>query len=368
MSEPQTLTTDVESQLARVDAIRSVMREHDAQAVLLTFLPDIRWACGFSGSNGILIVRPDEVHFVTDGRYSVQARREVASAIVHVPGYQLLEHVQEEALFGDASTVLIQSDHVTVAQFADLQELFGDIHFRGGSELLVEFVGRKDESEVRRIREAQAITDAVFEHLLTIIRPGITEKEIAAEIVYQHLQRGAEGVSFSPIVASGPQGALPHARPSDRAIGNHELVVLDFGCFLDGYASDMTRTVAVGTPTDEARKVYELVLEAQTRAIEAARAGMTSVELDGMARGVISEGGYAEYFSHGLGHGLGLQIHEWPKVSYHVEHVLPEGAAVTIEPGIYLPDKFGVRIEDIIVLREDGCENLTGARKDLVVL
>ncbi len=368
MGELLEIQQEVENQEVRLDAIRSVVRDHNADAILLTFLPDIRWACGFSGSNGILVVRPDVVHFVTDGRYFVQAHREVLGANVHVPGYQLLEHVQKEGLFGSARTVLIQSDHVTVAQLAELQELFPDIQFRGGVELLVEHVGRKDESEVRRIREAQSVTDAVFDHLLGVIRPGITEKEIASEIVYQHLQRGAEGMSFAPIVASGPNGALPHAHPSDRRIGNHELIVLDFGCFLNGYASDMTRTVAVGEPSSEARNVYQLVLEAQTRAIEAARAGMTSVELDSVARKVIEEGGYGNHFSHGLGHGLGLQIHEWPKVSYHVDHLLPESATVTIEPGVYIPEKFGVRIEDIIVLRADGCDNLTGARKDLVVL
>ncbi|HEX7070958.1 MAG TPA: Xaa-Pro peptidase family protein [Rhodothermales bacterium] len=360
------IITDKHTQ--RLDAVREAVRERGADAVLLTFLPDIRWACGFTGSNGILLVRPDEAHFVTDGRYFVQAHREVHGAEVHVPGYQLLEHAAKESLLGSARVVLVQGEHVTVNQFDELREQFPEVTFEPATDLLVPYVGRKDDEEVRRIREAQSITDDVFEHLLGIIRPGMTEKEIAAEIVYQHLLRGAEGMSFSPIVAAGPQGALPHARPTDRPLGAHELLVIDMGCFLNGYASDMTRTVAIGTPTEEARKVYDLVLEAQVRAIEEARAGMTSIELDGVARKVIKDGGYGDQFSHGLGHGLGLQIHEWPKVSYHVEVTLPAGAVVTIEPGIYLPEQFGVRIEDIIVLRDDGCENLTGARKDLVVL
>ena len=353
----------------RIDAIRSVLRQHGAGAVVLTFLPDIRWACAFSGSNGILVVRPEEAHFITDGRYLVQSKREVQGATVHVPGYQLLEHAKEEGLLGGSGTnVLVQGDHLSITQLGQLQEIFPDHTFQPESDLLVEFVGRKDDAEVARIRAAQRITDDVFEYLLGFIKPGMTEKEVAAEIVYQHLQRGAEAMSFSSIVGSGPQGALPHARPSDRRLEVHELVVLDFGCFLNGYASDMTRTIAIGEPSDEARRAYALVLDAQQRAIDAAHAGMTSVELDAVARNVIREGGYGEYFSHGLGHGLGLQIHEWPKVSYHVEQVLPSGAVVTIEPGVYVPEKFGVRIEDIIVLREEGCENLTGARKDLVVL
>ena len=365
---PETEAVETDRTTARIDAVRTVMRQRGVDAALLTFLPDIRWACGFSGSNGILLVLPDAAHFVTDGRYLVQANREVNGATVHVPGYQLLEHVAENRLLGVAERVLYQADHVTVSQLEELEGLFPELSFVPGTEVLVSHIGRKDEQEVGRIRAAQQITDAVFEHLLGFIRPGMTEKEIAAEIVYQHLRRGADGMSFSSIVGSGPQGALPHAKPSDRKIGLHELVVLDFGCFLNGYASDMTRTVAVGEPTEEARNVYQLVLDAQNRAIDAARANMTSVELDGVARGVIEAGGYGEYFSHGLGHGLGLQIHEWPKVSYHVDQVLPAGAVVTIEPGVYLPDRFGVRIEDIVVLREGGCDNLTGARKDLVVL
>jgi Xaa-Pro aminopeptidase len=365
-AEPGVIATENHTQ--RVDAARQVLRERGADALLLTFLPDIRWVCGFSGSNGILIVLPDEAHFVTDGRYLVQAHREVRGASVHVPGYQLLEHASNERLLGAASVVLVQGDHLTVSQMDELRSQFPDVQFEPATDLLVPYVGRKDDEEVRLIREAQSITDSVFDHLLNILLPGMTEKEIAAEIVYQHLIRGAEGISFSPIVAAGPQGALPHARPTDRPIGPHELLVLDMGCFLNGYASDMTRTIAIGTPTEEARKVYSLVLEAQERAIDAAHAGMTSIELDGVARRVIQDGGYGEYFSHGLGHGLGLQIHEWPKVSYHVQVDLPAGAVVTIEPGVYLPDRFGVRIEDIIVLRDDGCENLTNARKDLVVL
>ena len=353
---------------ARIDGVRDVMRGRGADAALLTFLPDIRWACGFSGSSGVLIVREEDAHFVTDGRYLVQAQNEVKGAEVHVPGYKLYEHVAEQGLLRDGSSVVFQADHVSVAELEDLETKFPEVSFIPATELLIERVGRKDADEVARIRAAQRITDDVFEHLLNFLRAGLSEQEVATEIVYQHLNRGAEGMSFAPIVAGGRQGALPHARPTDRKLQKGDLVVIDMGCFLDGYASDMTRTVAIGQPDDEAKQVYELVLDAQKRAIDAARAGMTSVELDAVARRVIEHAGYGDFFSHGLGHGLGLQIHEWPRVSYHVDHLLPEGATVTIEPGVYVPERFGVRIEDIVVLRESGCENLTSARKDLVVL
>ncbi len=218
------------------------------------------------------------------------------------------------------------------------------------------------------MRQAQRVTDDVFEHMLGFIQPGMREQEVAVEIVYQHLQRGAAKMSFEPIVASGARGALPHALPTDKRLEPGELVVLDFGCFVDGYASDMTRTIALGEPGEEARKVYDIVLDAQQQAIAQARAGMSTKELDAAARSVIEATGYGEFFTHSLGHGIGLQTHEWPRVSYQVDDLLPEGTAITIEPGVYLPGQFGVRIEDIVVLRAGGCDDLTASPKELLVL
>jgi Xaa-Pro aminopeptidase len=196
----------------------------------------------------------------------------------------------------------------------------------------------------------------------------MTERAIAAEIVYQHLKRGAERMAFDPIVASGPNGALPHARPTNRKLQRGDLVVIDMGGFVDGYASDMTRTVAIGSASDEACTHYTAVLEAQRRAIDTIHAGMTGAELDSTARHVLDDAGLGQYFTHSLGHGIGLQTHEWPRLSQRVEHVLPEGATVTIEPGVYMPDQHGIRIEDIVVVREEGCDNLTGAPKHLIEL
>ncbi len=352
----------------RLEKVRGLLGAHDADAALLTFLPDIRWACGFTGSHGLLLVLPDAAHFVTDGRYLAQAEAEVRGAAVHVPGYDLFGHLAAAGLFGAAQTTLLQAEHLTLAEMGRIEALFPAMTWRPVERMLAAFVAEKEPEEVARIREAQRITDEVFVEILGRLRPGMTEREVAAEIVYGHLRRGAERMAFDPIVAAGPNGALPHARPSDRKIGVGELVVLDFGGVRDGYASDMTRTVAVGEPGAEARRIYDVVRQAQARALEAAHAGVPSKTLDGVARGVIEAAGYGDYFPHSLGHGIGLQTHEWPSVSFRSEDPLPLNAAVTIEPGVYLPDRFGVRIEDIIVLRADGCENLTGAPKDLVVL
>ena len=196
----------------------------------------------------------------------------------------------------------------------------------------------------------------------------MTEQELAAEIVYQHLRRGASAMSFDPIVASGPNSALPHARPTERTLQQGDMVVIDMGCFVNGYASDMTRTISIGEPDEEARKVYNVVLQAQESALSAASAQLSNSALDNVARSFIKDSGYGAYFTHSLGHGVGLQIHEWPSISWRMDHPLSAGMVLTIEPGIYLPGKVGVRIEDMIQLTQDGCENLTGSTKELIVI
>lgn len=354
--------------MERINTIRQIARTKGAEAVLLTFPPDIRWACGFTGSNGLLIVLPDAAHFITDGRYKTQAPAEIEHATIHITSGSLLEHAASESLLAGASSVLYQSDKLTVSEFESLQRQFEEMTWIGADDLLVHAVASKSPAEVELLRRAQRLTERVFEEVLGVIRPGVTEKDIAAEIVYRHLLGGAERMSFDPIVASGPNGALPHARPTSRKIQSGDMIVLDFGCYLDGYASDMTRTVAVGEPGDEARTVYDVVLQAQQAALGAARSGIPSADLDGAARGVIEDAGYGDYFTHGLGHGLGLQVHEWPRVSHTADYVLPLYAAVTIEPGIYLPGQFGVRIEDVVVLQLESAENITRAPKELLVL
>lgn len=335
---------------------------------ILTHLPDVRWACGFTGSNGLLVLTGGQKHFVTDGRYREQAGREVRGATIHVAKGDLLRHVAEAGLLDEARRMAFQAEHVSYAQYQELAERFPHVEWVPAKELLVRAVAAKADDEVAAIRRAQRVTEAVFEHVLDVLRPGVTEREVAAEIVYQHLARGAERMAFEPIVAAGPNGALPHARPTDRRIAPGDVVVLDFGCVVDGYASDMTRTVAVGEPPEEAHAVYRVVLAAQEAALAAARAGIASRDLDASARSVIEAAGYGEHFSHGLGHGVGLQTHEWPRVSYQVDYDLPEHAVVTIEPGVYLPGRFGVRIEDMVLLRPGGCDNLTRAPKDFLLL
>ncbi len=355
----------------RISSLRALLRTLSADALYLTHYAHVRWACGFTGSYGVLIVRADAAHFVTDGRYRTQAGEEVMDASVHViraTQRDALEYMEAEGLLKGVRRVAYASDRLTVSSLGMLQKRFPGVEWIGNSGLLACLMARKSPEELERIRAAQALTGEVFDALKEWIRPGRTEKEIAAEIVAGHLRRGAERMSFDPIAASGPHSALPHAHPTDRPVQSGDVLLLDFGCFLDGYASDMTRTVAVGPPDPLVPEVYDLVLSAQECALRHARAGMPAREVDALARDVLRKGGYEEAFSHSLGHGVGLEIHEWPHISRLVDDVLPDGCVVSIEPGVYLPGRFGIRIEDVVCLREDGVRNLTGVSKEWTVL
>ena len=358
---------------ARLDRVRTLLGEHDADTVLLSSAPDVRWACGFTGSNALLFVQGSSgggaAHFVTDGRYREQAAREVEGAEIHVTREGLIAHVAEQGLLPGGERVLFQSDRVTVAQREKWSQELEEVTWKPESRLLSKPVAKKDESEVEQLRAAQRLTEEVFEHVTSSGWRGRTERDVAAEIVYEHLQRGADCMAFDPIVAAGANGALPHARATDRTLQPGDVVVVDIGGVTGGYASDMTRVVSIGEPGDEVRAVHAVVCRAQEAAIAAARPGMESQALDAVARTVIAEAGYDEedVFPHSLGHGLGLRTHEWPSVSHRRDYELPAGAVLTIEPGIYLPDRFGVRIEDTVVLREGGTENLTRLPREIVV-
>ncbi|ACY48211.1 M24 family metallopeptidase [Rhodothermus marinus] len=353
---------------ARIARIQERLSQTDADAALISALPDIRWACGFSGSNALLLVRRDGAHFLTDGRYTTQAEQEVQGIPRHAAGSDLMGYAVAQGLLEGVRRLLYQADHLTCARLQAYQELLPDVEWVGVENWLCELTAVKDETALQAIRQAQAITEQVFEEILPLIRPGVTERELAAEIVYRHLRLGAERMAFEPIVASGPNSALPHARPTHRAFDVGDVVLLDFGCHVDGYASDMTRTVVIGPPSREVEQVYETVRAAQEAALAIARAGITAAELDQAARAVIEAAGWGEYFTHSLGHGVGLQVHEWPRIASGNEEVLPVGAVVTIEPGIYLPGRFGIRIEDLIVLKPDGHENLTRLPRTLLIL
>ena len=351
--------------------IAAQLEGHGLDAMLLTGEANRFYASGFHsyGTDGVALVTAKKAYYFTDSRYTEAALRYVQGAEVreigHGRGYGALleEAVTEQHIrrmgFEDAYMTVQDHERYRKALSCDLVP---------ATDLLWQLRMVKDEEELETMVAAQRIAERALEDILEEIRPGVTEKEIAARLQYLMLHYGASDMSFDPIVVSGPNGSLPHGVPSAQTIQQGELVTMDFGCVYHGYCSDMTRTVAVGFATEEMQTVYQTVLSAQEAGIAAARAGLTGREVDGAARAVISAAGYGAYFGHSFGHGVGVEIHEAPNASPMNEKPLPAGAVISAEPGIYLPGRLGVRIEDVILLTETGCRNITKAPKDLIVL
>ena len=305
----------------------------------------------------------------TDSRYIEAAHNKVQDAEIAMtdaahPYVDLINAAMEKT---HVQKLGFEDAYMTVADYRHYSE---KLHCQlvPATELLISLRQSKDEEEIQRMIAAQRIAEGALDQIVKEIKPGVTEKEIAARLQYLMLAGGAENMSFDPIVASGPNGSMPHAVPTDRKIQDGDFVTMDFGCIYQGYCSDMTRTVAVGHVTEEMEKVYNVVLQAQLAGIAAAKAGATGHDVDAAARKVIEDAGYGPYFGHSFGHSVGVEIHESPNATPANNNPLPLGAAVSAEPGIYLPGRFGVRIEDVVVLQEGGCQDITLAKKDLLIL
>ena len=348
--------------------ITAQLPEHGLDAMLVTSAPGERYAVGFEGEGWVLVSR-DGARYSTDGRYIEAARQQVTGAeiVLTERGQSHLALAREEIRRRGLKRVGFESGRVSADELGRWKDSL-PCELVAAQGLLDGLRAAKDEEELARMRQAQRITDEAFREILNFIRPGLTEQEVAARLVYELLRRGGRRVSFDPIVAAGANGSMPHAVPGETVFQPGMFVTMDFGCVYEGYCSDMTRTVAVGQPTDEMERVYHTVLEAQRAGIAAARAGVTGSEVDRAARQAIQQAGYGSFFSHSFGHSLGLEIHESPNASPSEQTVFPAGAVISAEPGIYLPGHFGVRIEDVLVLREGGCEDITQAPKNLIVL
>jgi Xaa-Pro aminopeptidase len=345
----------------RGDRLAAALGERELDLMLVTELVNVSYLTGFGGTNGACICGPDTWLFLTDFRYTERA-------VAEVEGWETIT-VRDDWLGGIAERLAgrvgFEDDHVSVRLLEKLTGKLGD-----GTELVaaggtVETLRRvKDPQELESIAAAAELADEVWRWSLERGLAGRSEREVAREAEARIRELGGDP-SFPAIVAAGPNGALPHAEPGQRQIGPGELVVFDMGAKLDGYCSDGTRTFATGEPGERAREVYEAVREAQAAALDTVRAGLGGEELDGVARARIEAAGHKEHFGHGLGHGVGLEVHEAPRVSPRSEDVLGAGEVVTIEPGIYLPGQLGVRIEDLVIVTEAGCRNLSGLPKEL---
>ncbi|MEX0992086.1 MAG: aminopeptidase P family protein [Actinomycetota bacterium] len=351
----------------RRDRLAARLEELGADAFLVTHLPNVRYLCGYTGSNGQALIAREGARFFTDGRYTEQSRREVPDMErLSYGGDGFPAMLQEACSQLGVSRVAFEASFLTYKQFQDFSDRVGELIPARDEVGRLRWV--KDAEELALIEEAQAITDTGFKAILPELREGVTERELARDLERRLEEHGAEGPAFDTIAAFGEDAAEPHHQPTDRALRHGDIVKLDFGARYDGYHSDMTRTVAFGEPSHELRTVYALVREAQQVGIDAVRAGVRGKDVDRAARAVIEAAGYGEAFGHGLGHGVGLEIHEGPTLSSTFEGELPAGAVVTVEPGIYLPGIGGVRIEDMVEVTDEGCRVLPATQKELVIV
>jgi Xaa-Pro aminopeptidase len=355
--------------MSRADRLTDKLAGAEVDAVLITDLVNVRYLTGYTGSNGLALIGPDTRAFVTDFRYVEQAAEEVDPGFDRLKAsVDLLEAIKDALPTGEVR-LGFEAAHVSVREHERLRGLVPDrVELVGVTGLVEELRAVKDSAELAAIRAAAALADDAYGQLIAGRLVGRTERELALELEFDLRRRGAEQPSFSPIVAAGPHGALPHASPRAVEVRHGDLVVIDWGAQLDGYCSDCTRTVAAGHAGDHAREIYQLVLDAQLAGLDAVKPGAGGRDVDGVARDRIEAAGHGENFGHGLGHGVGLDVHEAPRLSQRSDSVLEAGNVVTVEPGVYLPGEFGVRIEDLVLVTDDGREILTGISKELAVV
>ena len=356
----------------RISKLREKTPLNAWQAALITSSVNRRYLSGFKSSEGWIFITPDESYFFVDFRYYAAAKKQVSSLNVVLTSDFKADFLKI-ARKHQVETVLIENDGITFSDALKVEKWLKEDNIALSKQnsldkALYSLRAKKTPFEIKNIKTAQEIAENALRELLLLIRPGVTEKELAFELEFLLRKEGAEAIAFDLIVASGKNSAIPHAEPSDKPIEVGDFVTIDMGAVHGGYHSDMTRTVAVGAISDEQRRVYDVVLEAQKMAINAVKPGTPCKDIDAIARKFIAESGYKNCFGHALGHGVGLEIHEKPFLSTRSEDILQPGMILTIEPGIYLANAFGVRIEDMLLVTADGHENLTAIEKELIIL
>lgn len=357
----------------RLGMIHDLISKAEFDALLVTDLVNLRYLSGFKGSSGYGLLTADSFCFITDGRYDEQCRREMANAgvegTIRITGPEGLQPILGELIQEfEIRSLGLEAADVTWKQQMEMTGWFSDLTVTPTENLVESLRIKKEVSEIERIRAAVELGDAAFQFIIDRIHPGRTEIEIAREIERFMIDNGAEGISFEVIVASGPRSAMPHARPTESVLGSDEVVLMDFGCVVDGYCSDMTRTIFLGSVSEDLRSAYSVVFKAQKEGASSLRPGLSCKDADALCRNPIAEAGYGDAFSHSTGHGVGLEIHEEPRLSQVGTGILAEGNVVTVEPGIYLEAIGGVRIEDVVLVTENGSEVLTQSPRELINL
>lgn len=353
-----------------INKLKNFLKEKNAAALIMSE-ENICYFTSFHSSNGYLVVTGEKAYFFTDSRYIEAAQNKITSC----DEVLLLKSVKEELAPFIASLgkneLFVEAERITLSRYTEIKALFSGVTVNGNGELdkkISEIRTVKRDEQVNTIIKAQRIAEKAFDYILTFIKEGVTEKEIALTLEYFMLKNGADALSFDTIAVSGKNSSMPHGVPTDKKIEKGDFITMDYGAVCDFYHSDMTRTVAVGEVSSKQIEVYETVLKAQEEAFKKMKAGVACKEVDKAARNTIVNAGYGEFFGHGLGHGVGVEIHELPSLNPSSTAILEAGNIVTNEPGIYLPGEFGVRIEDMALITDDGYENLTLSEKKLIIL
>ncbi|WP_110111288.1 Xaa-Pro peptidase family protein [Bacillus sp. CGMCC 1.16541] len=351
----------------KVTKLREQFSSLNIDGMLITSSYNRRYLTSFTGSAGVAVISEDRAVFITDFRYVEQAAKQIQGFEIVQHKASLIDEVAKVAADLGITRLGFEQDHMMYSQYqAYDQKVEGELLPVSNTIEKLRLI--KSESEIKILKEAAKIADAAFEHILTFIRPGVTELEVSNELEFFMRKQGAASSSFDTIVASGYRSALPHGVATDKTIEKGEFVTLDFGAYYKGYCSDITRTLAVGEVNDELKKIYNIVLQAQLKGMDGIKPGMTGKEADALTRDHIAAHGYGEYFGHSTGHGLGMEVHESPSLSMKSDMKLEPGMVVTVEPGIYIAGLGGVRIEDDTVITKDGNESLTYSTKELIIL
>src|SRR5579884_595044 len=354
----------------RQERLLESLADQKIDVLLVTHPPNVRYLCGFTGSTAALLLGNDGRRFFTDGRYTQQAKEQVEGARVVISrtnpvtaAAQWLGEKRGQQVLG------VEAEHTSLATRTALSRaLPRTVRIRPVSNLVERHRMLKEAAEIEKIRAAVLLASGLFDHLVKSVRPGIYESDVAAELEYQARKAGADEMSFPTIIAAGTRSALPHGRASRHRIPQRGFVVCDFGVILDGYCSDMTRTLYVGRPSEQDRRMYQAVHDAQQAGLDAVRAGVSAADVDRASRSVLRRAGWARYFTHSTGHGVGLEIHEPPRLAAGQRELLSVGMVVTVEPGAYVPEHGGVRIEDMVVVGDHGPEILTPTSKELIAI
>jgi Xaa-Pro aminopeptidase len=355
----------------RFHQIRYNMNENKVDTVFISYLPNIRYLTNYSGSFAFMLINHDEIHFFTDDRYEEQVVTELYdlnNMRVHITR-DVWKYIEDTGIIKKIKTLGIEQDHLNYFEAINIRTIIhkNNKKFKPITDIAELYTQPKSPEEIESIQKSCNIAEEVFEYILDFIKPGITELDIAIEIDYQARLRGSEETAFNTIVTSGTRGGLVHGQPSNKKIKKNDIILMDFGCKVDGFCSDISRTICCGKPTSEQKQIYALLYEAMSKAIEEVRPGMKGDYLDDIARKMIKNAGYGDYFKHSLGHGLGLICHERPTITFRLQNqIIPEDVVLAIEPGIYLPNKFGMRVEDDVLVCKTKNIKLTNAPDKLL--